>query len=540
MHRVKQVDNATVIHLFQEACGADAVRTDAPTLARYARTTGLSGTTPAAVLFPQSTQQVQQIVVAAAKHCMPLYPISRGKNWGYGDACAPAGDQVIVDLSRMNRIIEVNHDLAYAVIEAGVSQGQLYDYLRENRTGLRADSTGAGRDASLVGNTLDRGFGHTRYGDHFLCTCSMEIVLADGRVLNTGFGHYAGARASRVYRYGVGPFLDGLFVQSGFGIVTRIGLWLMPEPEDFCIFLLSTPREQDLSDLVDRLSRLRREGLLTSTVHIGNDLRVFSGRGSYPWQEAAGVTPLPPDLRLKLRARAGIGTWNVTGSFEGSAEVVRAMRHTMSRRMRGYRMLFLDDRRIARFERIGRWMRWTEWGRRLEDKLDLIRPLYGLLKGIPTDEPLRGAAWRVRGSVPAEPQDPLDLHAGLLWVSPIVPARGEDARTFVDLVTPIYHRHGFDALITLTLITERALCCVTNIAFDRREPAEVTAAGVCYGELKAALRSRGYISYRTGPEGFSHLAEGSAHFWDVVGQLKATLDPLGIISPGRYLPPARV
>ena len=97
---------------------------------------------------------------------------------------------MIVDLSRMNRILEVNTELAYAVVEPGVTQGQFYQYLQRNRIPLWMDVTGAPTDASLVGNILERGFGHSPYGDHFLSACGMEVVLADGRILRTGFGHY--------------------------------------------------------------------------------------------------------------------------------------------------------------------------------------------------------------------------------------------------------------------------------------------------------------------------------------------------------------
>ena len=140
----------------------------------------------------------------------------------------------------MNRILEVNTTSCYAVLEAGVTQGQLWDHLQEQNAGLWFDATAAGREASVVGNALDRGFGHTSYGDHFQSLCGMDVVLPDGRLLQTGFGAYPNARAHRHYRYGVGPFLDGLFVQSNLGIVTRIGLWLMPVRNPFA--LSSFPR----------------------------------------------------------------------------------------------------------------------------------------------------------------------------------------------------------------------------------------------------------------------------------------------------------
>jgi len=77
-------------------------------------------------------------------------PNIRGKNWGYGDACAPSNGQVIVDLRHMNRINIVDEKLAYAVIEPGVTQGQLFQFLQDNHPGLWMDATGAGPSASLV------------------------------------------------------------------------------------------------------------------------------------------------------------------------------------------------------------------------------------------------------------------------------------------------------------------------------------------------------------------------------------------------------
>jgi 4-cresol dehydrogenase (hydroxylating) len=141
------------------------------------------GTRPRAIIYPGYAEEVCSIVRTAAAHQISLYPISRGKNWGYGDACAVREGQVVVDLRRMNRIVEVNPQLAYAVIEPGVTQIQLHDHLKEHNLPLMVDCTGAGPEASIVGNLLDRGFGHTPYVDHMQTTCSLEVVIADGRVL---------------------------------------------------------------------------------------------------------------------------------------------------------------------------------------------------------------------------------------------------------------------------------------------------------------------------------------------------------------------
>jgi 4-cresol dehydrogenase (hydroxylating) len=507
-------------------------------LSRSARTTGSQSNRPLAILSPVSTAQVQQILEIASKHGIGVHPISRGKNWGYGDACPLGPNQVVMDLGKMNRILEVNSELCYAVIEPGVTQQQLYRHLQDHQTGLWMDSSGAGKEASLVGNILERGFGHTRYGDRFLSICGMEVVLGDGRVLNTGFGHYANAKAGRTYRYGVGPFLDGIFSQSNFGVVTKMGIWLMPAPEEFCAFFFSGENASDLPAIIDALAPLRMQGVLQSTVHVANDLRAISGRMGYPWDRAGGKTPLPDDLRAELRREFMMGAWNGCGALYGTKETVAAARKVVGRALKPFGPKFLTDRTLKTAAKLQRALRWTDWGRRMGERLQVVEPVYGLLKGIPTDEPLRGAAWRVRKPCPAVPTDPLDCHAGLMWVAPTLPSSGRAAQDLMNQLEPIYARYGFETLVTFTLITERALCCVTNVAFDGREADETARARACYEELTDTLLGEGYIFYRSGPRGMAKLTAEPSTFWDVAGQIKSVLDPAGIISPGKYLPAA--
>jgi 4-cresol dehydrogenase (hydroxylating) len=199
--------------------GVDNVWCDDERLDRCARSTAPTGRRPAAVVRPASREQVQAVVRIAAELRFPLYPISRGRNWGYGDACPIDSTQTLLDLARMDRIHHIDPVLGFAVVEPGVTQKQLFDALQERQVPFWMDATGAGPDSSVLGNTIERGFGHTPYGDHFHTSAGYEVVLADGRLLSTGFGAYDRAVAAHVYKPGLGPSLDGLFTQSNLGCV---------------------------------------------------------------------------------------------------------------------------------------------------------------------------------------------------------------------------------------------------------------------------------------------------------------------------------
>jgi FAD/FMN-containing dehydrogenase len=241
----------------------------------YARSTSSSSRRPAAILKPGTRDEVVKVVRIARRCRTPLYPISTGQNWGYGDACAVYDGQVIVDLGRMNRIEHVDTELGYAVIEPGVTQGQLSRYLAEQGVPFWIDCTGAGPNSSFIGNIVERGFGHSPYGNRFETISGMEVVLGTGEVLRTGFGHYPGAKTTHLYPYGIGPYLDGIFTQSNFGIVTQLGLWLQPIPESFCPYIVLFKEDQDLLEAIPRLQKLRLNRILQSVPHIGNDLRAF-------------------------------------------------------------------------------------------------------------------------------------------------------------------------------------------------------------------------------------------------------------------------
>ena len=268
-----------------------------------------------AIVRPGNREEVQAVLRIANEYRIPVYPVSGGCNWGYGSRVPSTSGCVLLDLGRMNRILDFNEDLAYITVEPGVTQQQVYAFLQERKSKLWMDATGASPQSSLVGNTVERGFGHTPYGDHFSHVCGMEVVLPGGEAMETGFSRFEGARTGSLHRWGVGAYLDGLFTQSNLGVVTRMSIWLMPAPEYFQAYFFSCDSAGGLASIVEALRPLRLSGTLRSTVHIANDYKVLSGLQQYPWEEAEGRTPLPPEVMTRLRKKLHFGAWNASGGL---------------------------------------------------------------------------------------------------------------------------------------------------------------------------------------------------------------------------------
>jgi 4-cresol dehydrogenase (hydroxylating) len=514
--------------------GQDHVLTDKVIRDRYARSTQPQGTYPAAILYPANAEEVAAIVRIAAEHTVPIYPISRGRNWGYGDACAVTDQQVIVDLSRMNRIHEINETLAYAVVEPGVTQGQLHEALAS--TSLWMDVTGAGTETSVVGNTLERGFGHTPYGDHYQMSAGYEVVLPDGQIITTGFGHYETA-TTYLYKAGVGPALDGLFTQSNLGIVTKMGIWLMPKPEYVQGVVFSIDHEDEIGTLIEKLRSLRLSGLLQSTVHIGNDLRVIASNDHYPWHLTQGKTPLPDEVRASLRQQLNIGAWVGSGALYGTRRTVAAARQEIKEALRGVATLqFFDQSLLSLGRTFTNLLPAINRVKQLSDRIATAQSALDLLTGVPTTHYLKGAGWRSAAHPLPHTLDPLDNDWGFFWLAPVLPMTGAAVLDLLNLVEPEFKKYQFEPQITLSSINPRSLCGIMTITYNKQNPVEVEQAKACYHALFQRVMQNGYIPYRTGIQSMNDLAHGSQGFWHLTQQIKRSLDPQNILSPGRYSP----
>ena len=105
----------------------------------------------------------------------------------------------MLDLHRMNRILDINEEYGYAVVEPGVSFFDLYEEIQRRGLSLWPSVPAIGW-GSVLGNTLDRGFGYTPNGEHSQSQCGMEVVLPNGDLLRTGMGAMGGNSTFPLYK----------------------------------------------------------------------------------------------------------------------------------------------------------------------------------------------------------------------------------------------------------------------------------------------------------------------------------------------------
>jgi FAD/FMN-containing dehydrogenase len=269
-----------------------------------------------AAVAPASVEEVQQIVRIANRYKTPLFPISTGRNFAYGGASANLSGSVIVDLKRMNRILRVDEERNFALVEPGVSYFDFYRYIKERDLKVWMDCADVGW-GGLLGNALDRGMGYTLpfFREHANAVCGVEVVLANGEVMRTGMGAMPAADSWQEYKNGFGPDPSGLFFQGNFGIVTKMGFRLMPQPEHYRTGMIRVPRRLDLIPAIKLVNYLSDSNML-GEVFYGSPLRALLGDSGFSAavNRRGGADPAVLD---RYAAENGLASWQIELQFYG-------------------------------------------------------------------------------------------------------------------------------------------------------------------------------------------------------------------------------
>ncbi len=506
---------------------------------------------PSAFVYPGSVQEIQEIVKIANEFKLPLWTCSKGKNWGYGSATPVLEGSLMLVLERMNKIITVDDKLAYAVVEPGVTYRQLHTYLKEQNIRLWLDATDGPADGSVIGNALERGVGETPYGDHFENLCGMEVVLANGELVRTGGGPMENYQSWNTHKWGVGPYLDGLFSQSNYGIVTKAGLWLMPEPEAFLSCIFELKNEKDFPAVIDGIRRLQFNGALRSKIHMINDVTMFGILSKHPKVLLEGERWMNDALRAKLRQRYNLPPWLFAGGIYGSVGQVRLAKRLVKRELGRYgRLQFIGKptkefvQRILPFlkkahandrtKRMAEALTLRVCGKPLEF-VEMLPHVYAIEKGEPSDYFVKHAYMKSRRPKPADRDiDPARDDCGGIWAGPMVPLEGGQVWSIVEMCRDLARKREADLNIALMVASGRSVVVLTSLFYDKEDEQETANAKELYFEICNATQQAGYQQYRTSTMFMPHILAPAPEFQSLANSIKSALDPNNILAPGKY------
>ncbi len=474
---------------------------------------------PSLALAPKSTAEVQAIVKIANEYKIPLFPISTGKNLGYGGSAPQRRGDVIVDLKRMNKIIEVDDRRNFCILEPGVSYFDLYEYVEQRNLNVFLDIPDPGW-GSPVGNALDHGWGYSygMYRDHFGSHCGMEVVLANGEVLRTAMGALPGAKTFAENKYGYGPYIDGLFSQSNFGIVTKMGFWMMPKPEHYLLVSLSMKRRDDLIPAVSILNYLE-DSFIVGWPLYRSPLNPPHGEAMNAELEGylsskRGFPDLDKIQSYALKNK--IPYWQIDIPLYGCKEVCHANLNYIKERFK-----IIEGAEISIVQEFALPLN-LEQKKALKHKVSL---------GIPNME----IFWlSTRGKV-REPSD------GHVWFSPIIPRDGKELLKCQDVYIEVFHELGMKSPITPFAHPRswmyRAFCFMLAFNNSRTDTQANLKMREAYRQMVKVAADNGWGDYRAAPTfqddvmaAYSFNNHALRRFNE---QLKDCIDPNGILAPGR-------
>jgi 4-cresol dehydrogenase (hydroxylating) len=453
---------------------------------------------PGAAVAPQSTEEVQAIVRLAGEHRIPLWPVSKGKNLGYGGPSPVVPGSVVLDLSRMNRVLDVDVKHGTCLIEPGVGFIDFAEYLVEHKIPLWL-STPANGWGSVIGNALDRGIGYTPYGDHTTKLCGLEVVLPNGGLLRTGMGALANGKTWQHYQFGFGPSWDQMFVQSNFGVVTKAGLWLMPEPEATARVAVHLPKWDDISWAVDELAQLRLRDIIRHNIVFGNylhDASVFSKRSE--WYGGPGA--IPEEISQRIIDKYRTGWWTFALSMFGYGDEIAVHQRLV---------------REALEPHLGKPLEFQTWHRG--------DPYATSARPAPNALPLQIVNWR-------------GGRGGHIGFSPVMPPDGQLALAQSRKRKARFDEYGHDYYTSFTM-GQRHICNVNMIIYDCDDKAMTDSARALFRAMIADAAADGFGEYRT-HIGFMQDVASCYDFNDhalmrLNESVKDALDPAGVIAPGK-------
>jgi len=494
----------------------------------------------AGICKPKNIQEVIQIIHEARLSGIPVYPYSKGFNWGYGSRSPVVKGCLLVDLGDMNKILnadQISIDNPVAVIEPGVTQIQLYEFLSTHAPDLKFNVTGSGKDTSIIGNALDKGIGYlgAKQDDLF----GLEIVTGAEKIIRTGFRRLGeSSPIACSHPTGLGPTLDGLFFQSNFGIVTSACFKLYPKRPKEIAISIALREEHYLPQFINELLRLKRDNLITGVTHIANRARSQStleyGIARYLQTHCKLSETQLADATNRAFNMISRGEWIILSSVAGNSGQIKSAVNEIKQRTKKFGFLkVMTNKLLDSAFAFTHNLRVFPAMRLYAAAISAMQPLHNLALGEPTNIPLENLIWKF-GNADIQADEPDQSHCGLLYISPVLPAEGNSAFKILQEMKAIAKSFNHILYITLNIESGTSLIAITNLLFNRSSPEETSRAHHCADALLSFIHKNHLQVYRARIDHLHDIISTNTNYWNTIYSFKQILDPDNIIAPGRY------
>lgn len=258
------IDTEAVVKALKEIVGKEYVASDKETCYVYSQDCSIEkGVIPDIVIRPKTTEEVSEVLKLANEQKLGIYP--RGAAASLVLMGVPLReDSIVMDLTRMNRIVELDEESMSVTVETGITWGELETLLKEKEWYTGFIGPGPGLSTTIGGaiSVCSVYYGSAKYGTAADITLGLEVVLPTGEIIRTGSA--ALQKAKRHTRYGIGFDATGLFCgdQGILGVKTQATLKLFPLPKAIGFFTFGYT---DLDSCHDALYEMAK-------LHIASDL----------------------------------------------------------------------------------------------------------------------------------------------------------------------------------------------------------------------------------------------------------------------------
>lgn len=482
------------------------------------------------VIYPKDSNEVQNIISVASQLNVTIYPVSCGNNWGYGRSCPPKENSFILDMRKMNRILDFDNELGSVEIEPGVTQGQLSEYLSNSNWII--DCTGAGPNTSIIGNILERGFGHSPLGyrsRHFSVT---EFVASNGELYSFS------SSKKHIGRSGLSAGIHEIFTQNNLGVVTKVRYELVRRPDASLRCIVKLTAKSSIRSYIDIMRELKSEGTVDALPHIANHYRMLGMYTQFDFESWNPKTTASNEDISSLMKQFNISPWMATFSIFGCSSVAKAKAKRVKNKLKHIAKVYIIPYRyfekalsVSKF--LSTYTRWIPNISSIHERTEEIKNAMGIFEGKPDYVAIKGCYWRNKKK-PDLMQDPITNGCGFYWLAPTLPLIGSDVGMCLDITEKELNRSGFELAVTLTAVTSSLCQAVISVYYDTTNADEIERACATVKKLRKIYLQKDWVPYRRSVDEMPIRESIEKDALKFRKKIKQAFDPNNIIAPGRY------